>query len=72
MSSREFAFGASPDDVARLVAMVRVVGQFGHQLGRICDDCAAALEDLAPPATPGTHDEAAQQRPGDDGGSSGD
>lgn len=48
------AVGASPDDVYRLVSMLRVVGRFGHQLGRVCDDAATALEDLAPaPATTG-------------------
>lgn len=53
--------GASPDDVARLVAMVRVVGRFGHRLGSICDEAAAALEELAAATTPAAADAEARQ-----------
>lgn len=56
--------GASPDDVERLTAMLRVVGRFGHQLGAICDQCVTALGELAPPAT---GDDEAQRRAEDDG-----
>lgn len=54
--------GASPDDVERLTAMLRVVGRFGHRLGGICDDAAAALEELAAATTPAAADAEARQR----------
>jgi hypothetical protein len=61
--------GGSPDDVARLMAMLRVVGQFGHRLGRICDD---ALEGLAAAPASAAADTEARQRvddpPEDPGG----
>lgn len=59
--------GASPDDVDRLTSMLRVVGRFGHQLGRLCDECVEALEELAPPAGENAEDTAAEQRADDDG-----
>lgn len=56
------AVGASPEDVARLVAMLAVVGRFGHQLGAICDDAATALEELAAAPTPAAADAEPRQR----------
>lgn len=64
--------GASPDDVARLTAMLRVVGTFGHRLGRICDDAITALEGLAAAPASAAADTEARQRvddpPEDPGG----
>jgi hypothetical protein len=61
--------GASPDDVERLTGMLRAVGQFGHRLGRICDDCVQALVELAasPAGEDFDDDTSAQQRADDDG-----
>jgi len=59
--------GASPDDVERLVAMLAVVGRFGHRLGRLCDECVTALEEFAPTPPADADDAAAQQRADDDG-----
>lgn len=59
--------GASPDDVGRLTAMLRAVARFGHDLGRICDDCAEVLEELTPPVGENAEDTAAEQRADDDG-----
>ena len=60
--------GASPDDVARLTAILRAVERFGSRLAGICGECAQALEELASPdMTEDPEDTAAQQRADDDG-----
>lgn len=61
----QLAVGASPDDVSRLIAMLRVVGQFGHRLDKICTDAATALEELAAPAGTEAGGASAQQRDDD-------
>lgn len=62
------SMGASPGDVERLTGMLRAVGRFGHQLGRLCDDCVQALEQLAPPPAGEARDDAAAQHRADDDG----
>lgn len=59
----QLSVGASRDDAERLKAMLRAVARFGHELGRICDDCVTALEETAPPGAAG--DETTQRHAGE-------